>query len=347
MFYHASQTEGIKQLEPRISNHNIPLIYFSKKRENVLVYLSNAVEKYCKETGFEYSGTWKKWGPYGFDRDGRFRLEEYYPDATIKTYKGVSGYIYHAEKIEDSGFQVQIPDAATSSLPVTVDGVEFVPDAYEAILEAERKGLITILRYDEMPEKMREWNCRTIMEEYEGAEDHPEYRHFLEGNFPEILARKSNHGVSLYKPQLEDLWFREEFMSDPDTMSYNHAWGGTIPFPKDRWESWYKDWVTEDDGKYFYRYLKNADGEFVGEAAYHIDGKSKMCMADVIVASKYRGRGYGKEGLLLLCKQAKASGMDFIYDDIAIDNTAVKLFLECGFTEEYRTDEIIMLKKKL
>jgi len=43
MYYHASQTANIKVLEPRISNHNIPLIYFSTKRENVLVYLSNAV----------------------------------------------------------------------------------------------------------------------------------------------------------------------------------------------------------------------------------------------------------------------------------------------------------------
>ena len=48
MYYHASPVEGIRQLEPRVSNHSVPLVYFSKKRENVLVYLSNAVEKYCQ-----------------------------------------------------------------------------------------------------------------------------------------------------------------------------------------------------------------------------------------------------------------------------------------------------------
>ena len=58
MYYHASSVKGIKTLEPRISNHNIPLIYFSEKRENVLVYLSNAIEKFCKETGFNYSGAY-------------------------------------------------------------------------------------------------------------------------------------------------------------------------------------------------------------------------------------------------------------------------------------------------
>lgn len=88
MYYHASQTVGIKALETRISNHEIPLVYFSTKRENVLVYLSNSIEKFCKETGFEYFGEWQKWGPYGFEKDGRLQIQEYYPNALIDTYKG-------------------------------------------------------------------------------------------------------------------------------------------------------------------------------------------------------------------------------------------------------------------
>ena len=187
MYYHASPVKGITQLEPRISNHNIPLIYFSKKRENVLVYLSNAVEKYCKDTGFSYDGQWQKWGSYGFNKDGRQRLEEYYPNALINTYTGVSGYIYRAEVITESGFEVQIPDAATTSSPAEVTDVEFVPDAYKAILQAERDGLITIVRYEQMSEKGRVWIVKTIKQEYENAVEHPEYRHFLRGNFPDII----------------------------------------------------------------------------------------------------------------------------------------------------------------
>lgn len=79
------------------------------------------------------------------------------------------------------------PDAAASSLPVKVTGIEFVQDAYEAILQAEKDGLITILRYEDMPHLMKEWIYKTILEEYEGAAEHPEYRHFLKGNFPDIL----------------------------------------------------------------------------------------------------------------------------------------------------------------
>ena len=187
MYYHASQTGGIRVLEPRISNHNMPLIYFSTKRENVLVYLSNAIEKYCRETDFEYDGKWEKWGPYGFTKDGLMRIEEYYPDALVSTYKGISGYIYWADDIKSADFEIKIPYAAVSCEQVKVKSVEYVPDALEAILQAERDGLITIMRYEEMTDNMREWNYRTIREEYERAENHPEYRHFLRGKFPDII----------------------------------------------------------------------------------------------------------------------------------------------------------------
>lgn len=183
MYYHASPIKGIEILKPHISNHRVPLIYFSKKRENVLVYLSNAIEKYCRETGFQHTGKWQKWGPYGFNKDHTQRIEEYYPHALSDTYQGVSGYIYSVETIVDSGFQVQIPDAATSSEPVPVVHCEFIPDAYEAILAAERESLITIRRYEDSTPAQLEWNKRTIREEYKNAMDQPDYRHFIEGKF--------------------------------------------------------------------------------------------------------------------------------------------------------------------
>ena len=187
IYYHASQTKGISFLEPRVSNHNIPLIYFSKKRENVLVYLSNAIEKYCKEEGFEYDGNYEKWGPYGFNKDGKLVIEEYYPNALESTYKNVSGYIYQAENVADSGFEINIPDAVTSSEPVKVNNVEYVEDAYEELMKAEKAGLITIIRYDEMTAKKKEWLINTIKEEYKNASNHPEYRFFLKGKFAFII----------------------------------------------------------------------------------------------------------------------------------------------------------------
>ena len=188
LYYHASSVPGIKQLEPAVSEHGVPLVYLSSKRENVLVYLSNAVEKYCRETGFKYEGRRQKWGPYGFDRDGTLYLEEYYPAALKKTYKGVSGYIYSAENVEDSGVVTGIAAAVTSRKPVEVTGTEFIPDALEAILRAEANGLIRIVRYDEMTERKKVWLEKVIREEYVNAENHPEYRHFLRGCFSDIFG---------------------------------------------------------------------------------------------------------------------------------------------------------------
>ena len=46
-------------------------------------------------------------------------------------------------------------------------------------------------------------------------------------------------------------------------------------------------------------------------------------------------------------RKRRRNVIKLLYDDIAIDNTAVKMFLKNGFIEEYRTSEIIMLKKEL
>lgn len=153
--------------------------------------------------------------------------------------------------------------------------------------------------------------------------------------------------LTLYEPKYEDLWFRQMMLADEDTMSYNHAWGGTIPFGEDKWRGWYDCWIADPDGKRYYRYLKNEDGQFVGEIAYHYDAEMRQEIANVMIYAKYRRRGYGGEALDLLCSAAKSNGVSVLYDDIAIDNPAVSLFLKHGFVEESRTEEIILLKKEL
>ena len=184
MFYHASQTPHIQTLEPRVSNDGTPRVYFSDKRENVLVYLSNAVEKTCKEDGFVHSGKWQKWASYGFTKDGLLCFEEYYENALEDTYGGVSGYIYTVADSETVKPYPNIRNAFYAGEPVPVVSCEFVPDALAALLEAERTGKIVIRRYAELSEKMREWLVRTTYDEYRGAS--PDYRYFLEKKFPYV-----------------------------------------------------------------------------------------------------------------------------------------------------------------
>ena len=152
--------------------------------------------------------------------------------------------------------------------------------------------------------------------------------------------------LELYKPHIEDLWFKEKMMGDEQTMSYNHAYGGTILFPKEDWADWHDRWITNHNDKRFYRYIKEND-VFVGEVAYHFDVERQIYIADVIIYAPCRGKGYGRNGLLLLCEAAKENGMMELYDDIAIDNSSVALFLKCGFVEVLRTSEYVLVKKEL
>jgi len=142
--------------------------------------------------------------------------------------------------------------------------------------------------------------------------------------------------LETYKPDIGELGFRKGLMADPETMSYNAAWGGTIPFPQEDWQAWYEYWFDAPESMMYYRYLYDPELKaFVGEIAYHYDDERKIHICDVIVLAKYRNRGYGSAGLQLL------------YDDIAADNPSWKLFVKNGFEIDYRTDDVVMVKKDL
>lgn len=151
----------------------------------------------------------------------------------------------------------------------------------------------------------------------------------------------------LYRPRLEELDFRQRLLADPETMAYNRAYGGAIDFPRERWEDWYARWMEDGAGERFYRYLRReSDGKPVGEAAYRYDSEFGESVCDVLVAARYRGRGYGRQGLELLCA-AKENGVKRLVDNIAIDNPSVGLFFRAGFRERLRNDEYILVEKEL
>ena len=153
--------------------------------------------------------------------------------------------------------------------------------------------------------------------------------------------------LTLYKPESDDLWFRKLMLEDEETMSFNHHLGGTISFDKDMWEEWYTHWIINHENKRYYRYVIDDNDNFIGEIAYHYDKEYDGYVANVLIYAKYRKQGYGALALSLLCNKAKENGIDVLYDDIAIDNSAINLFIKQGFIEQYRTDEIILLKKEL
>lgn len=154
--------------------------------------------------------------------------------------------------------------------------------------------------------------------------------------------------LTMYRPARDELDFRQRLLSDPATMAYNHASGGTIAFPPERWPEWYARWMECETGERFYRYLRReADGAFVGEVSYHYDEDLRMFLCDVLVAAQYRGFGHGGQGLALLCEAAKGNGLTQLCDNIAADNPSVALFLRAGFRELLRNDQYILVEKKL
>ena len=182
MYYHASNIGGLKVLKPHISNHGKSWVYFSSKRENILVYLSNAVEKHIKDKHNRALKKYEKWASYGITEDGRVRIEEYYPNAMIETFKGASGYIYSVNNIADPKPLRGIKDVYVTQDEVNVDAYEYVADAYEEMIKAEQQGKIVIERFETITDKKREWIEKSILNEYNNT-DNEDYKEFLLDKF--------------------------------------------------------------------------------------------------------------------------------------------------------------------
>lgn len=85
----------------------------------------------------------------------------------------------------------------------------------------------------------------------------------------------------------------------------------------------------------------------MGNIAYYYDERFDGYLCEVLISAQYRGRGFGRQGLVLLCEAAKANGVKRLLDNIAIDNPSVAMFFRRGFRERGRTDEFILVEKDL
>lgn len=153
--------------------------------------------------------------------------------------------------------------------------------------------------------------------------------------------------LTIYKPEYEDLWFRQLLLADEKTMSYNHSYGGAVTFSKEKWDEWFNYWIVNNEGKRYYRYLVDEEDNFIGEIAFYYDDEFDQYIGNIIIYAKYRCKGLGEIALNMLCFAAKKNGIQVLYDNVAIDNPAIDFLLKRGFVEEYRTEEYVMLKKNL
>ena len=169
--------------------------------------------------------------------------------------------------------------------------------------------------------------------------------------------------LKIYIPRLEDYWYEQKLQSDPDTMSYNAGWDvsydgyhydtGCIDFPKSKWEDTFNKRKNENK---FFAYLKDTNiNEYVGYINYHYNENENKYYCGILIESKYRGKGYSKQGLKLLCDYAKEHDVTELYDDFEIGRNGIKIFEDLGFkivnkynAKRFDKDiEIVVVKKVL
>lgn len=128
--------------------------------------------------------------------------------------------------------------------------------------------------------------------------------------------------LELYIPKLEELWFYQTMLADPETMAYNDPWGGCIAFPETDWADWYDHWVGREPER-FYAYIRRSDGAWIGDVNFHhTPGKDWWDMG-IVIHAPYRGKGYAYPALRLLADRAfRVCGISRLHNDFEDSRSA-------------------------
>ena len=151
--------------------------------------------------------------------------------------------------------------------------------------------------------------------------------------------------VELYIPKLEDLWFYQKMMSDPETMSYNDPWGGCIEYPDEILPGWYAKWVGKEPER-FYAYIKrSSDGAWIGDVNFHYTPERDWWDMGIVIYAPYRGKGYAVSALKLLLDHAFSDcGISRLHNDFETTRDAAwAIHRKVGFKEMGVEDGILQL----
>ncbi|MDR0861274.1 MAG: hypothetical protein LBN30_00635 [Oscillospiraceae bacterium] len=172
--YHGSCVTGLARLRPfhrQGSNYDAPVVYLSTLPAVAALYVYNKPFK---------------WLTYGFDVNGKPVYTESFPDSLSYFYRGVSGCVYACDGDFEYVESVGIRCAVISRAEVSVSDTLVVPDAYEFLLQAERDGELSILRYNEHTASRRARTERMVRRAIESERDEPGFAEFAAEVFPEF-----------------------------------------------------------------------------------------------------------------------------------------------------------------
>ncbi|MBY0758046.1 GNAT family N-acetyltransferase [Sellimonas caecigallum] len=165
--------------------------------------------------------------------------------------------------------------------------------------------------------------------------------------------------IYLKIPDRDELHHRKAWMMDPETMAYNAGFDmkvdgydkatGTIRKTDTQLQEWYDKWTTTK--KMYFAYIYDAEEKIpVGEVYYQYQDDISAHMVGIVIASRYRGKGYAYPALIELERIAfEENGVEVLLDMFPEDRTeAVKLFMKAGFTKtDMGRQEIIFGKQKI
>lgn len=147
--------------------------------------------------------------------------------------------------------------------------------------------------------------------------------------------------VFLKVPKIEDLKYRQIWLNDPKTMSYNAGYDidlkgydkktGIISKTDDEMIEWYNKWINKEPDR-FYAYIISIDeSEPIGDVYYYPDGD--IHSMGILISDKYRGKGYSYLALLELEEVAfERNNINELSDMIPLDRVgAIKSFKKAGF----------------
>lgn len=164
--------------------------------------------------------------------------------------------------------------------------------------------------------------------------------------------------IFLSVPTIKDLVYRQEWMKDPKTMSYNAGYDmdlkgydketGTITKTDEEMIIWYNNWVNKEPDKYFAYIYDSEITEPIGEVYYYLD--NGIHSMGIVIQDKYRGKGYSYNALLELEKVAfEKNNISELSDIIPLDRIgAIKSFKKAGFIHtELEKKELVFGKESI
>ena len=147
--------------------------------------------------------------------------------------------------------------------------------------------------------------------------------------------------IKLVVPSIEDIKYRQEWMKDQKTMSYNAGYDldvkgydkstGIINKTDEEMIEWYNKWVGHEPDKYYAYIYVDDIVEPIGEVYYYLDGD--IHSMGIVIQDKYRKQGYSQKALLELEKVAfEIYEINELSDIIPNERiSAIKAFEKAGF----------------